>query len=73
MLVLFRDGEQQQAAMAELRKRHKKPAVGDSELNGQYRIQASLTEAKLKEIKSYALEQNITIIRNRVNEVSGCC
>ena len=69
VLVLFRDGEQQQAAMAELRKRHKDLQLSDSELNGQYRIQASLTEAKLKEIKSYALEQNITIIRNRVNEL----
>ena len=69
VLVLFRDGEQQQAAMAELRKRHKYLQLSDSELNGQYRIQASLTEAKLKEIKSYALEQNITIIRNRVNEL----
>ena len=69
VLVLFRDGEQQLAAMAELRKRHKDLQLSDSELNGQYRIQASLTEAKLKEIKSYALEQNITIIRNRVNEL----
>ena len=69
VLVLFRDSEQQQAALAELRKRHKDLQLNDTELNGQYRIQASLTDAKLKEIKSYALEQNITIIRNRVNEL----
>ena len=69
VLVLFRDAEQQQAALAELRKRHPDLQLSDSDLNGQYRIQASLTDAKLKEIKSYALEQNITIIRNRVNEL----
>ena len=28
-----------------------------------------LSEAKVKEVKKYALEQNITIIRNRVNEL----
>ncbi len=56
VLVLFRDGEQQQAAMAELRKRHKDLQLSDSEINGQYRIQASLTEAKLKEIKKCVAE-----------------
>ena len=28
-----------------------------------------MTEQKLKEIREYALQQNITIIRNRVNEL----
>jgi preprotein translocase subunit SecD len=32
-------------------------------------LSASMTEQKLKEIRTYALEQNITIIRNRVNEL----
>lgn len=32
-------------------------------------LKASLTELKLKEIRDYALQQNITIIRNRVNEL----
>jgi len=32
-------------------------------------LSASMTELKLKEIRNYALEQNITIIRNRVNEL----
>jgi preprotein translocase subunit SecD len=30
---------------------------------------AQMTDAKLKEIREYALQQNITIIRNRVNEL----
>ena len=30
---------------------------------------AKMTDAKLKEIREYALQQNITIIRNRVNEL----
>ena len=32
-------------------------------------LTAKLTELKLKEIREYALKQNITIIRNRVNEL----
>lgn len=32
-------------------------------------LTATMTDAKLKEIRDYALNQNITIIRNRVNEL----
>ena len=32
-------------------------------------LHARMTEKKLKEIREYALQQNITIIRNRVNEL----
>lgn len=32
-------------------------------------LTAQMTDAKLKEIREYALQQNITIIRNRVNEL----
>ena len=69
VLVQFRDKDAQQAGLAELRKRHKDLQLADTEVNGQFRVTASLTEAKLREIKESALEQNITIIRNRVNEL----
>lgn len=69
VLVLFRDQTQQQAGLAELRKRHQDLQFADAEVNGQFRISASLTDAKLREVKENALEQNITIIRNRVNEL----
>ena len=69
VVVVFRGQDQQQAGLAELRNRHKDLQLADSEQNGQYLITATMSEAKLKEIKNYALEQNITIIRNRVNEL----
>ena len=69
VLVLFRDQTQQQAGLAELRKRHNDLQFTDAEVNGQFRISASFTDIKLREVKEYALEQNITIIRNRVNEL----
>lgn len=41
----------------------------DSESNGQFKLIASFTDQRLQEIRNYAVEQNITIIRNRVNEL----
>ncbi|WP_426360584.1 protein translocase subunit SecD [Pseudocolwellia sp. HL-MZ19] len=32
-------------------------------------LTATMTDAKIKEVRDYALQQNITIIRNRVNEL----
>lgn len=67
--VVFRDQESQQAGLAELRSKHPDLLFTDQERNGQFLVAATMSEAKLKEIKNYALEQNINIIRNRVNEL----
>lgn len=67
--VVFRDQESQQAGLAELRSKHPDLLFADQERNGQFLVAATMSEAKLKEIKNYALEQNINIIRNRVNEL----
>ncbi len=69
VVVAFRDQEQQQKGLSELRSRHKDLLFADKEQSGQYLLTATMSEAKLKETKSYALEQNINIIRNRVNEL----
>ncbi len=69
VVISFRDSDVQQKALAELRNKHKDLELTDREVNGQYQLVAKLTEQRIKEIKNYALEQNITIIRNRVNEL----
>lgn len=69
VLVAFRDDDVRQSALGELRNRHRELQFTQREQNGQYQLIAIMTEARLKEIRSYALEQNITIIRNRVNEL----
>ena len=69
VVVAFRDQVSQQAGLAELRAKHPDLLFVDQERNGQFLVTASMSEAKLKETKSYALEQNINIIRNRVNEL----
>jgi len=69
VVVAFRDQVSQQAGLTELRAKHSDLLFVDQERNGQFLVTASMSEAKLKETKSYALEQNINIIRNRVNEL----
>ncbi len=66
--VLFRDEADQAKAISpassEPGSRLHHRAEGD-----EFVLLAGLSEAKIKEVKKYALEQNITIIRNRVNEL----
>ena len=69
VVVAFRDQVSQQAGLTELRAKHPDLLFVDQERNGQFLVTASMSEAKLKETKNYALEQNINIIRNRVNEL----
>ena len=69
VVVAFRSADEQQRGLALLRKQHADLVLSDYEDKGQFWVKASMSEAKLKETKDYALEQNITIIRNRVNEL----
>lgn len=63
----LRNVEDVAAAEAALKKRDRELVFspGPDELT----LLVSISEIRLKEIREYALEQNITIIRNRVNEI----
>ncbi|MDR6984159.1 preprotein translocase subunit SecD [Rheinheimera pacifica] len=65
--ITFRSTEDSVAAEAALRKRDRELVftTGSDNLT----LLVGLSEIRLKEIREYALEQNITIIRNRVNEI----
>ena len=65
----FRDAETRDKAEKFLKNKYPDLLLTDSENNGQFSVSAKMTEAKLAEIKEYALQQNITIIRNRVNQL----
>ncbi|WP_198436286.1 protein translocase subunit SecD [Moritella sp. F3] len=67
--VRFRDVETRDKAEEFLKSKYPDLLLNDSENNGQFSVSAKMTEAKLAEIKEYALQQNITIIRNRVNQL----
>ena len=67
--VILRNEEQLAEAKKVLSDAHRDMTFVDSESNGQFKLVAKFTDQRLQEIRNYAVEQNITIIRNRVNEL----
>ncbi len=67
--VLFRDEADQERAASHLRRQNPDLTFTTEQKGDEFILKAALSEAKIKEVKKYALEQNITIIRNRVNEL----
>ena len=65
--VQFRKPEDLDRAESFLKKRYRDFVFTDNA--DTMTLSAAMTELKLKEIREYALQQNITIIRNRVNEL----
>ena len=66
--VTFRDEDSKEAAMRFLADKHQDMLFKD-ESDDKFVITATMKPEKIKDIKTYAVEQNITIIRNRVNEL----
>ena len=67
--VLLRNEEQLADAKRVLEKNHPDMVFTESDSNGRYALLATFTDQRLQEIRNYAVEQNITILRNRVNEL----
>ncbi|NQZ80966.1 MAG: protein translocase subunit SecD [Colwellia sp.] len=65
--IQFRNEESMTAAYSFLKKRYSKYLL--TENDDTLVLSVVMTEQRIKEIREYALEQNITIIRNRVNEL----
>ncbi|WP_261816694.1 protein translocase subunit SecD [Vibrio gallicus] len=67
--VILRDAAQLDQAKQLLRSKHADTVFTDSDANGRFTLTAKFNEARLTEVRNYAVEQNITILRNRVNEL----
>lgn len=67
--LILRDADQLTQAKQLLEPNHRDMTFVTSENDGRFVLQAKFTEARLQEIRNYAVEQNITILRNRVNEL----
>ncbi len=65
----FADEETLAAAQALIRKNFTDFELATSERNGQQVLRLTLTDAKLAEIREYSIKQNLTTVRNRVNEL----
>lgn len=65
--IKFRNAEDLEAGESYLSKRYRDFLFTENDET--LTLSIMMTEQKLKEIREYALQQNITIIRNRVNEI----
>ena len=65
--VIFRNADDLDKGESFLKKRYRDLLFNDN--TDTFMLSAKMTDLKLKEIRDYALQQNITIIRNRVNEL----
>ena len=69
VIVEFRDAQTRDVAEKLLSDSHKDFIVKSYDVGGKYQIRTTMTQAKISEIRTSAVEQNINIIRNRVNEL----
>lgn len=69
VVVTFRDAATRDAAEKLLSDHHRDFVFQSYDRDGRYFISAKMTQQKLSEIRTNAVDQNINIIRNRVNEL----
>ena len=65
----FADETTLEAAQSLIRKNFNDFNLTTTERNGQQVLRLAITEAKLAEIREYSIKQNLTTVRNRVNEL----
>ncbi|MDE3736873.1 MULTISPECIES: protein translocase subunit SecD [Pseudomonas] len=65
----FSDQESLDKARSLIRKSFTDFDMATTERGGQQVLQLTLTQAKLAEIREYSIKQNLTTVRNRVNEL----
>jgi preprotein translocase subunit SecD len=69
LVLKFRDGELRDKANNLIRAEYRELLLSDEEEGGTYLIHATLSEAAIRDLKKGALQQNVTTLRNRVNEL----
>lgn len=69
IVLSFRDTEARSEAFDLIRGQYNQFLLDERTVDGDRQIVLSLSEAEVRSIQEYALEQNLTTIRNRVNEL----
>jgi preprotein translocase subunit SecD len=69
VVVKFRDGQTRDQAAAEIGKQNPDLLLNSAEAGAEYSITAALRPEVQKRIQEFAIQQNITTLRNRVNEL----
>jgi preprotein translocase subunit SecD len=69
LTVRFRDAGTREKGLAEIQKALPDLQLNTAEQGGEYRILGALKPEAVRQTENFALEQNITTLRNRVNEL----
>ncbi|MEP1214085.1 MAG: protein translocase subunit SecD [Marinobacter sp.] len=69
IVLTFRDEESRSEAFDLIRDQYNQFLLDEESEEGEYRLILTISEAEIKSIQDYALQQNLTTIRNRVNEL----
>ena len=69
IVLSFRDTDARSEAFALVRRQYNEFLLSESTVDGEFLITLTLSETEVRSIQEYALEQNLTTIRNRVNEL----
>ena len=69
MLVRFREPSVRDPAYDLIRREYSDLVVEEDEADGEFLLRINLSETAARETKRFALQQNITTLRNRVNEL----
>lgn len=69
LLIKFAQRDVRDKAMTQLRSDYREFLIADSVEDGSFYLTLSLDQSTLREIEDYAIKQNLTTLRNRVNEL----
>jgi preprotein translocase subunit SecD len=69
LTLKFRSAELRDRASSVIRREYRELQLSEVDSGGSYGLRATLTEAAVKDIMKGALQQNVTTLRNRVNEL----
>lgn len=69
VVLAFRDERERSEAFSQIRQNYNEFLLDEKTEDGEYLLELRLTEQEVSSIQDYAIEQNLTTIRNRVNEL----
>jgi len=69
LAVAFDGAQDREQAFSLLRDEYPELSLTPDERDGRFWIEAEITDQELREIRDFAVQQNITTLRNRVNEL----
>lgn len=69
IVLTFRDEDSRSEAFSLIRDQYDQFTMDEQSEDDEYRLVLTMSEAEVRSIQDYALEQNLTTIRNRVNEL----